>query len=297
MWQGKCELHETGRRDGVQQYYYNGKKHMESEIRPDITSHIIEKAKEFGASLAGIADATAVKNSPSHLIYGKLGEYKTVGNIETGETNPWKVVWPETAQSVIVIAVVHPKEEPELDWWRDGYTGGTHGNRILMSINAKLSKWMEKEKGITSTQLPYHIEHGGLFLKDAAVLAGLGCIGKNNMLVTPEYGPRVRLRAMLTDVKLHGTGPVDFDPCEECDMPCRRVCPQKAFQNKIYVEKQCGLTMLPARTGVYSRHLCNVQMERDDEKREKIAVEGQNKQEKLVKYCRRCELACPVGKR
>jgi len=270
---------------------------MKSEISPDITSHIVEKAKEFGASLAGIADVEALKTSPSHLIYGKLDEYKTVGNIETGETNPWKIVWPENAKSVIVIAVWHSEEEPELDWWRDGYTGGTHGNRILMSINAKLSKWMEEEKGIKSTQLPYHIENGGIFLKDAAVMAGLGCIGKNNMVVTPEYGPRVRLRAMLTDVVLHGTGPIDFDPCEECGMPCRSVCPQKAFGNRMYSEKQFGLNMLPARTGVYSRHLCNVQMERDNENSEPILVKGQHEPGKLVKYCRRCELACPVSEK
>jgi len=270
---------------------------MKSESLSDITSQIIEKTKEFGASLAGIADVEAVKNSPSHLIYGKLDEYTTVGNIRRGVTNPWNVVWPENAKSVIVIAVAHPEKEPKLDWWRDGYTGGTHGNRILMSINDKLSKWMEAEKGIKTTQLPYHIEHGGIFLKDAAVLAGLGCMGKNNMLVTPEYGPRVRLRAMLTDVVLQGTGPIDFDPCEECDMPCQRVCPQKAFERNIYSEKQYGLLQLPARTGVYSRHLCNVQMESDDEKGEKVVVEGQDEPGKVVKYCRRCELVCPVGKK
>jgi epoxyqueuosine reductase len=270
---------------------------MKPEISKEFTSHIIEKAKEFGASLAGIANVEAVKNSPSHIIYGKLDAYKTVGNIRTGRIWPREVVWPQNAKSVIVIAVVHPKEEPELDWWRDEYTGGTQGNRILMSINDKLSKWLEAEKGIQSTQLPYHIEHGGIFLKDAAVMAGLGCIGKNNMLVTPEYGPRVRLRAMLTDAKLQGTGPVDFDPCKKCDMLCQRICPQKAFETKIYSEKQYGLLLLPARTGVYSRQLCNVQMERDDKKGEKIVVEGQEEPEKLVKYCRRCEMVCPVGKK
>jgi epoxyqueuosine reductase len=268
---------------------------MNTEISTDITSEIIEKAKEFGANLIGIADVEAVRNSPSHLIYGKLGEYKTVGNIRNDRIWPGEVVWPENAQSVIVIAVVHPKEEPELDWWRDGYVGGTHGNRILMSISDKLSKWMEAEKGMQSTKLPYHIEHGGIFLKDAAVLAGLGCIGKNNMVVTPEYGPCVRLRALLTDVVMEATGPVDFDPCKECDMPCQRVCPQKAFETKIYSEKQYGLTLLPARTGVYSRHLCNVQMERDEKQSEKIVGEGQDDMGNLIQYCRRCEMVCPVG--
>jgi epoxyqueuosine reductase len=270
---------------------------MKSEISPDITSQIVEKATEFGASLTGIADVEEVKNSPSHFIYGKLDEYKTVGNIETGETNLGEVVWPENAKSVIVIAVVHPEKEPELDWWRNGYSGGTAGNRILVSINSKLSKWLEEEKGIKNTKLPYHIEHGGIFLKDAAIMAGLGCIGKNNMLVTPEYGPRVRLRAMLTDVVLQGTGPIDFDPCEECGMPCISACPQEAFGRKIYSEKQFGLDKLPARTGVYSRLLCNVQMELDNESSEKIVVKGQDEPGRLIRYCRRCELACPVGKK
>jgi epoxyqueuosine reductase len=269
---------------------------MKAHISTDITSEIIEKAKEFGANLIGIAGVEAVKNSPSHLVYKKLDEYRTVGNIEASTIWPGDVVWPENSKSVIVIAVVHPKEEPELDWWRDGYTGGTQGNRILVSINAKLSKWLEGETGIQSTPLPYHIEHGGIFLKDAAVLAGLGCIGKNNMMVTPEYGPRVRLRAMLTDIVLKPTGPVGFDPCKECDMPCQRVCPQKAFERTIYSEKQFGLLKLPARTGVYNRQLCNIQMERDEKKGETIVVEGQDEPGKVAKYCRRCELACPVGK-
>jgi epoxyqueuosine reductase len=65
--------------------------------------------------------------------------------------------------------------------------------------------------------LSYFIETGGIYLKDTAVLAGLGCIGKNNMLVTPELGPKVRLRALLLEEDLTPTGPIDFDPCKN---PC-----------------------------------------------------------------------------
>lgn len=285
------------RRDEVQHSYNPREKPMKPEISPHITQHIVKKAKGFGASLAGVANVEEVKNSPSHLIYGKLDEYKTVGSKEAGEIRPREVVWPENAKSVIVIAVLHPKEEPELDWWRYGYAEGTAGNRILMSINSKLSDWLEAEKGIKSNKLPYHIEHGGIFLKDAAVMAGLGCIGKNNMVVTPEYGPRIRLRAMLTDVVLHGTGPIDFDPCEECSMPCRSLCPQEAFRSRIYSEEELGLDKLPARTGVFSRHLCNVQMERDHENSEEIVVKGQHEPGKLIRYCRRCELVCTAGKK
>lgn len=263
--------------------------------KEEINDQIVAKATEFGACLAGIASVESLKKSPSHLIYGKIGDYETVANKE-GQIKPGEVTWPEGAKSAIIIAVGHPEEKPELDWWKSGHNGGTPGNRMLISISAQLSMWLEEEKGIKTIPLPYHIEHGGILLKDTAVMAGLGCIGKNNMLVTPEFGPRVRLRAMLTDEVLPDTAPIDFDPCEDCDMPCREACPQKVFRSKIYSEKEFGLDQLPARTGAYSRHLCNKQMQLDMDNCEEITVEAQDEPGKLVRYCRACEWACPVGK-
>lgn len=260
-----------------------------------IARMIIEKAKEFGACAAGIAEVQALKNSPSHIIYGKIGDYQTVGN-RKGQIKPGLVLWPENAKSAIIIAVEHAEVKPEMDGWIEGYSGGTPGNRMLISINTRLSQWLEEEHGINTTVLRYHIESGGIFLKDAAVLAGLGCIGKNNMLVTPEFGSRVRLRAMLTDTVLPSTGPVAFDPCEDCDMPCRTACPQGAFREKIYSKKKFGISQLPARTGVFSRPLCNRQMELDENKSESINIEGQDGLRRVVKYCRLCEFSCPVDR-
>ncbi len=268
---------------------------MLKDRKDEINDMIIAKAKEFGGCLAGITSVEALKKSPSHLIYGKIGDYKTVGNKE-GQIKPGEVTWPEDAKSAIIIAVEHPEEKPELDWWKSGHNGGTPGNRTLISISAQLSMWLEEEKGIKTTPLPYHIEHGGILLKDTAVMAGLGCIGKNNMLVTPEFGPRVRLRAMLSDEVLPDTAPIDFDPCEDCDMLCIKACPQEAFKNKVYSKKEFGLDQLPARTGTYSRHLCNKQMQLDMDNCEEITVEAQDEPGKLVRYCRACEWACPVGK-
>ncbi|CAB1081528.1 hypothetical protein D1AOALGA4SA_9178 [Olavius algarvensis Delta 1 endosymbiont] len=51
------------------------------------------------------------------------------------------------------------------------------------------------------------MERGGIFFKDSGVLAGLGSIGKNNLLVTPEYGPRIRVWPLLFDAELKPTGP------------------------------------------------------------------------------------------
>lgn len=144
--------------------------------------------------------------------------------------------------------------------------------------------------------MPYHVEKGGTYLKDSAVMAGLGCIGKNNILVTPEYGPRVRLRALTLDVAIPSTGPRDFNPCNDCDELCRRACPQKAFGRQVYAAKDYGQDILPGRDGHFSRPTCNVQMEIDNDVAREATVDGFDEPIKIIKYCRKCELACPVGK-
>ena len=262
----------------------------------DTRNRIIEKALELGACRAGITDVEPLRESPSHKIYGKLDEYRGVGTRPSNKMGPGKFAWPENARSAIIIAIEHPEKKPELDWWQEDLKGGTPGNSVLMTINARLVKWLKETMGIEATGLSYYIDRGGVFLKDAAVLAGLGCIGKNNMLVTPDFGPRVRLRAMFTNERLPQTNPIDFDPCNECHMPCRSDCPQSAFADKIFSDNQFGCEELPARTGVYSRNLCNMQMEWNIRTCDKIAVNGVSGLKKRVKYCRKCETACPVGK-
>ena len=209
--------------------------------------------------MAGIASVASLRNSPSYEIYSE-------------------VEFPPDAQSVLVLALVHDEAEPELDWW-DGERG-TPGNRRLESIAKSLVQWLKEDLNSDAHLLPYHVEKGGIFLKDAAVLAGLGTIGMNNLLITPEFGPRVRLRALLLDAELAPAGQLDFAPCAGCDMPCRSACPQESFKD-----------------GAYSRALCNEQMKRD-EANVVIGEEGQEKNvpSRYIRYCRACELACPVGK-
>lgn len=262
----------------------------------NIVARIIEQANKMGVSVAGIARFEALKNSPSHTIFEKLDSFDRVRPMDPGDAAPGQTAWPNNAGSAVVIGVEHPEHKPELDWWEDGLLGGTPGNRILMDIAASLSDWLIRETTYKTYKLPYHFEKGGIFLKDAAVMAGLGCIGKNNLFVTPEYGPRVRLRAILLDAALTASGAMEFNPCKDCDMPCRTVCPQAAFQKKIYRNEELRLDELPGRSGVYDRRLCNQQMEMDISSCEKITVKELDKPVKLVKYCRLCEFACPVGK-
>jgi epoxyqueuosine reductase len=137
-----------------------------------ISKALLQKAVEFGASLAGLASVQDLKESPTYGIYDKHPYYDGYTGVE----------WPEQAKTVLVLALEHPSDKPELDWWSEAIPGRTPGNRILMKVSKKLIKWLKEEYDINAEPLPYPIEKGGIFLKDAAVLAGLGIIGKNNLL-------------------------------------------------------------------------------------------------------------------
>ena len=275
----------------------------------DKSAQIVGKAKELGAAIAGIASVERLRNSPSHEILGKYGtKIDGVQSFEGMIEGFDEINWPVKARSALVIGVSHPQDEPELDWTTG--SGNTPGNRILQGINRELAAWIEEELGIRTHGMPYWVEKGGIYLKDTAVLAGLGCIGRNNMLITPELGPRVRLRGMLLEEELAPTGPIRYDPCASCEEFCRKACPQNAFGRVVLSPADAGIDTLPGRDGRFSRARCTIQMDKDVEDSDMAAanefLSGLDKSalvteeisgtEKRIKWCRRCELACPVGR-
>ena len=296
---------------------YNAMEKTEKMISSsELTDRIIEKAKYLGASIAGVASIESIKKSPSHKIYPKIGMTHNENLADTKEgSNLVDVFWPGDAVSAVVIGIEHNVDEPELDFW-DGK--GTPGNRILIKVNNKLSEWIENTFPVKTYKLPYFVEKGGIFLKDAAVYAGLGCIGKNNLVITPEYGPRIRFRALLLNKQAKSTGPCEFNPCENCGEPCRKSCPVNAFQKTVYSARTLG-SILPGIDGTYDRVSCSSKMEKDiDEAAGMISMQDKNQQEirqligefekshlktpnsdepfpYCVTYCRKCELSCPIG--
>ncbi|AHF06034.1 epoxyqueuosine reductase [Desulfitobacterium metallireducens] len=65
--------------------------------------------------------------------------------------------------------------------------------------------------------------------KFACVNAGLGWIGKNDILVTEEYGPRVRLSAILINYDLPIGCPIDKSKCPPICNVCVNACPHNAL--------------------------------------------------------------------
>ncbi|MBI9093204.1 MAG: epoxyqueuosine reductase [Desulfobacterium sp.] len=258
--------------------------------------NIIAQARGFGADIAGIARVADLKDSPSHWFSEIMPDFEGVGTHPSDRKKRGIVQWPKGAKSAIVIGVGHPRSQPEIDWWIDSSgKGNTPGNQRLMDVIGKLADWLEHKTDIRCFKLPYNIEKGGIYLKDAAVLAGLGCIGMNNLVITPQYGPRQRIRVMLVNAELPSTGSMDFDPCTGCEMPCHKVCPQQAFNHPVYSQAAYGRETLPGRTGVYDRFRCNEQMLIDEANVEAMDSDKKEGVVQRVKYCRRCEMACPVG--
>jgi epoxyqueuosine reductase len=279
-------------------------------VMADTGERIIERALELGAAMAGIAQVELLRSSPSHEMIRKFGTViDGVDSFEGMIEGFSEIRWPDGAKSALVIAVSHPRDEPELDWTFG--SGNTPGNRLLQRINRELAPWIEAQWSIKTHRMPYWVEKGGIYLKDAAVLGGLGCIGRNNMLITPELGPRVRLRGMLLEEELAPTGPIAFDPCDGCEEFCRTACPQNAFGSIVHSPAKAGMPALPGRDGSFSRARCSVQMDKDvddsamavdtgllaglDEASELAA--GESRGQARIQWCRRCEFACPAGSR
>ena len=163
-----------------------------------LREELLAKIRELGADIAGVASVQMLRNGPSEQLFPNMKDHVRdhfAEEITTGLPHG-AVFWEEDANSAIVYGVAHPAEKPEMDWWCGEID--PPGNKKLLQISKAFIRYVkENHPEISAYGRRYHVERGGLYLKDAAVMAGLGCIGRNNLLVTQKFGPRVRLRAVI----------------------------------------------------------------------------------------------------
>lgn len=181
------------------------------------TTELKEKIQAMGADLVGVAGA----DSPQFLEYGEDPERLLSG-----------------AQSLISFAVTLNRAAV--------CSGNLRLNRYdsmcvyerLNHINLETIRLLARE-GARAVSVPPYLPvdmaseskgmKGEVNHKTVAVIAGLGSIGLNRLLVTAEFGPFVRLGTVITDATLSADQPLDENPCDQCEL-CRTACPVEAIQ-------------------------------------------------------------------
>lgn len=219
------------------------------------------------------------------------------------------------AGSVIVMAVAHSRgavQAPLRLWTRNKM----ETSRLLDRTAEKIARGLEKQGFLSlpvSADKPVEIfkrdpvsgrrfRHArvssDLSLKHAAVSAGIGEIGRSNLLLTPEFGPHQRLGAIVTSAVLEPDPAVARELCGNCSR-CEKACPVGALEGGRHDVDRCfnywssGLKMLrPADAAAWPAYLRLIL--RESRSRALFTEVSQNYITD-VDYCIECMKACPVG--
>jgi epoxyqueuosine reductase len=182
-------------------------------IPDNYTKEIKKKATGLGADLVGVADVEPLKQlklNPADLLDG------FVTALSIGVRLP---------QSVFEQITDHPTP-----LYSNVYQTA---NRMLDEIAFRTAMVLERDGWkcvpIPASQvLDRKRWYGAISHKAVSRMAGLGWQGKSLLLVTPRYGPRIRLATVLTNAPLTIDGPVK-NRCGKCTR-CRDACPVGAIK-------------------------------------------------------------------
>lgn len=178
---------------------------------------IKQKAIELGANLVGIADLNRVQGLPT-LPDGLFDNY--------------------THAIVIAVAVSREVFDTITDGPNPLYLHHYLAtNALLDSIALQLQNEIIRQ-GFRALAIPAsqtldkvnwmgHLSHKAL-----GKAAGLGWQGKSLLLVTPQYGPRVRLATVLTNAPLEAD-PLLANRCGSCQR-CQEACPAGAIKGGVW---------------------------------------------------------------
>jgi epoxyqueuosine reductase QueG len=147
-------------------------------------------------------------------------------------------------------------------------------------------------KGIQSQAIPatvHDAEFDGEYSKTlrlkyshkmAATRSGLGWIGKTDLLISHQYGPRVRLASILTNYQFSETGvPIDESNCGTCQI-CVDQCPAHAANGKLWnvsIDRNDFYDAFKCRNMCRELSMRNIQKE--------------------ISLCGICVSVCPIGKK
>jgi reductive dehalogenase len=195
----------------------------------DATRAVKHASLFFGASLAGVAELNPLWLYSDHFAPQRNDRERTIPVLAEGERyektdEAWYI--PRSLNRVIALAF-------EEDYYAIANSPGrlasaaTGNGYSRMAVTA--STLAEFIRGLGFRALPAGNGLGPSI--PVAIDAGLGELGRLGLLVTPKYGPRVRLAKVITDMPLLPDAPIRFGVTEFCEscMLCAVDCPSRSI--------------------------------------------------------------------
>ncbi|MGI9018504.1 MAG: hypothetical protein ACR2HR_15620 [Euzebya sp.] len=250
-----------------------------------------QEAARLGASLVGIADSQLLEglaHPPSGVLHGVrsvvvLAKRFIYGGALLADASA------RTAHYSMEVALTH-LEEAALDLM---FYLEDHGHPAL-SLPASANRSKQEDM----------VTNGPLSLTHSAVAAGLGTLGLNGMVLTPQFGPRVLLCAVLTLAPLTPDKPMDEGLCrgEECGR-CLLACPGDAIGGWELDVEACRPHSSPFDYPYFREHVAQIVTAATPEEQWAKATSGDSlmfwqsllRGVGIVTGCTRCADVCPVG--
>lgn len=214
---------------------------METTANEHISSDLKEYAASLGAELYGVASSNAyaehfpekpqptkfVEDARSVVIIGLPFEPGTVATVLRPELSGLRM----KATEQVASTTVHPAGA-------ERYFLGEENDiirRELSLMGYKISKYL-RHQGWNALHLPpskqdARFRTAPFYHMPAMYLAGLGTLGLNFSILTPQFGPRVYVTSIITDCALTPGSPMNQDLCTRCGL-CVKHCPINALDGQ-----------------------------------------------------------------
>ncbi len=147
----------------------------------------------------------------------------------------------DTYRSALVFAVPYGEQLSTADYTEERFEQGIQSAKSrLEDVVGEIGEAL-RQHGVKYWIPPVAQENEtelrALFsFKTAAARAGLGWFGKNDVIITERYGPRVRLSAILIDAQFTCGKPYTESQCPEDCTLCVDICPCRALKNRRWTE-------------------------------------------------------------